>query len=257
MMAPIQTTQATHARRRRGAVRRAFTLIELLVVIAVIAILVGITLPALAKSRETARRTKCLTNLKGIGVGLSMYMDAESKGTLLPRVRPLNTGSNTNDPSLLDVMKKYVDAPMPYRDDSGDWVATDPWRCPSDTRSFDADTNFKPQWQSYGTSYSYPPGELMLGLELLTIAPEKSQVGVSRAYEQRGTQMAVLIDADNWHHPRWEAFSTSGGLDESQRWKRNAVFYGDWRADDTRYPPQEFLSDLVQECIRFSGGIGS
>ena len=236
--------------------RRAFTLIELLVVIAVIAVLVGILLPALAKSRESARRTKCLTNLKGIGVGMSLYMDSESKGTLLPRVRPLNTGSsNTNDPSLLDVMKKYVDAAMPYEDGAGDWVVADPWRCPSDRRSFDAASGFKPQWQSYGTSYSYPPGELMLGMELLTIPPERAQTGVSRAYEQRGNRMAVLIDADDWHNPRWDQFGDTGATDQAQKWDRNAVFFTDWRADKTPFATQEFLSDLVQDCIRFAGGI--
>ncbi len=232
-----------------------FTLIELLVVIAVIAVLVGITLPALSKSREAARRTKCLTNLKSIGVSVSLYMDAESKGTILPRVRPLNTGSNQNDPSLLDVLKKYTEAAAPYRDANNDWVSPDPWRCPSDTRSFDQTTQFKPQWQAYGTSYSYPPGELMLGVELLTIPPERAQTGVSRAYADRGNKMAVLIDADNWHHPRWDAFGDPDFLSEEQRWKRNAVFFSDWHADDTKYPPQEFLSELVQDCIRFSGGI--
>ncbi|MFO0832472.1 MAG: prepilin-type N-terminal cleavage/methylation domain-containing protein [Phycisphaerales bacterium] len=248
-------TASPTPRVRTGRSPRGFTLIELLVVIAVVAVLVGITLPALSRSREAARRTKCLTNLKGIGVGVSLYMDAESKGTLLPRVRPLNTGSNQNDPSLLDVLKKYVDAGSPYRGADGDWVSPDPWRCPSDNRSFDADSGFKPQWQSYGTSYSYPPGELMLGMELLTITPERAQVGVSRAYADRGNAMAVLIDADNWHHPRWDSFGDSGFLDEEQRWNRNAVFFGDWRADATKYPPQEFLSVLLEDCIKFAGGI--
>ncbi len=59
--------------------RPGFTLFELLAVIATIGILAAILLPALARSRESARRASCLANLAQLGMVLKMYAEEHDR----------------------------------------------------------------------------------------------------------------------------------------------------------------------------------
>jgi len=82
--------------RRSQGKRFGFTLIELLVVISIIALLIGLLLPALSRARRSARVSACLGNLKNISVGLENY-SSQFGGVISTGVPPEIVETNSGD----------------------------------------------------------------------------------------------------------------------------------------------------------------
>jgi prepilin-type N-terminal cleavage/methylation domain-containing protein len=116
---PEALTRLRSPRRALGARDRAggFTLIELLVVITIIAILLGILLPALAKARRTALKLSCSNLLRGYQVGCDLY-------------------AQDNDGVLMDSYKHLdPDCGIPKYWGGAGKLPTDVARCPGDHKT--------------------------------------------------------------------------------------------------------------------------
>ncbi|MBL4615922.1 MAG: type II secretion system protein [Magnetovibrio sp.] len=124
-----------------------FSLIELLVSIAIIAVLIGILLPALGGAMGSARSVRCQANLRSLVTGLQMYRD-DNKGDIPWAVTFPHTIDN---PEPFLALTSYLDVSMPQGVVGEDVTRLDPFVCPSD-KAYSSLTGF---------SYSYRPASFM------------------------------------------------------------------------------------------------
>jgi general secretion pathway protein G len=185
--------------RRRSA--RAFTLIELLVVIAVIAILAALLFPVFLTARGRARQAACTSNLRQIGLSISMYM--EDNDSLYPyAVDPADRYTPQIWAGIPEFQAFYNDLPTigMIQDVLQPYIKSkELFHCPADT-GFDTEDftglyidptgtppNANPSsYQKFGTSYYYRT-------ELAARHASDSSV-------QHPAEINVLFDgAGKWH----------------------------------------------------------
>ena len=150
--------------------RLAFTLIELLVVIAIISLLISLLLPALSRARVQARATVCLSSLRTLGQGLTLYAN-EFNDTLVPARMPKVNDEQTAlrivggikyRPTFLAMMATKVGL-QPFADPQRTKLDIDQFGQPGDRQNYDSKIYVCPQvpdWVderngAYGYNYQF------------------------------------------------------------------------------------------------------
>ena len=94
---------------RRGPLKHGFTLIELLVVISIIGILMGLLMPSLTRAKGKAKDTKCINNLRQIGIALVIYTDDNGGKLPFAERQPSEPIDPKNvQPRIVDVLSRNV-----------------------------------------------------------------------------------------------------------------------------------------------------
>ncbi len=126
---------------------RGFSLIELLVSIGIVAILIGLLMPAIGGALKSARNVRCQANLRSLITGLQMYRE-DTRGSFPWAVTIPHT---VDDPEPYLALSSYLDVVVPTGVMGEEIERIEPFVCPSDG-GYGSNTGF---------SYSYHPTTFM------------------------------------------------------------------------------------------------
>lgn len=146
------------AHSRHGTQTKGFTLIELLVVIAIIAILAAMLLPALAKAKEQAKITQCLSNIRQVGMASALYL-GDYSDRYPPKASRNGVVTQTSWVGQTGMLPGYdtVSAAerwlSPYIAREDRRARVEVARCPSDKNSPANPPTGRSHFEDYGSSY--------------------------------------------------------------------------------------------------------
>lgn len=195
-----------HDRQNRGSQpalrgRAGFTLIELLLVITIVAVLLGLLLPALPAIRDSARRAACSSNLAGVGQSLALYYQQSKDVFPEARYMPPPWLSGSPFVGFPTAMAQVMDERSPgYRCPGDRWIA----------RTTLTDENGE---RESGVSYTYVTALSGVRVEnsffVQRLKMNVSQVGVMYDFDNGTyeTQDGRQVRAESFHRTRAVLFA--------------------------------------------------